>query len=140
MQLWMRFVDQTTMAQRREQMLTMNKEHIEMATALNSKIKMAIEAINPQTCKPSEIASLMKTATELERKARIDTEAQEELQRDLFVDPEQKKQKKIADKNDLSEVAQILAAAGVLPGFKVVKTTTTEITTDNVIDVEAEDV
>ena len=86
------------------------------------------------------IASLMKTAAELERKARIDTEAQEEMRRDLLVDPEMRQQKKKANKDDLSEVVGILAKAGVLEGMKIKKTTTTttEVSADNSIDVDAE--
>lgn len=135
MQLWMRFVDVTTMAQRKEQMLAMNKTHIDLANKLNDKLKLAIEVMDPAAMKPAEISSLFKVAADLERKARIDTEAQEAMQRDLFVDPEQKKQKKTVKQDDLSEIAQILMNAGVL---KVTQTTTTEVKVDNAIDVEAE--
>lgn len=140
MQLWMRYVDQITMAQRKEQMLSMNKTHIDLANSVNDKLKLAIAAIDPTGMKPSDISSLLKTAAELERKARIDTEAQEALQREMFVDPEQKKQKKLMNKDELGDVVQILANAGVLGSMKLTKTTTTELTMDNAIDVEAEEV
>lgn len=112
-----------------------------MATSLNKKLSDAINMINISTIKPSEIASLMKTAAELERKARIDTEAQEDMKRDLLVDPEMRQQKKTkTDKTELSEVISILAKAGVLEGMTIKKTTTTttEVNADNSIDVDVE--
>jgi hypothetical protein len=140
MQLWMKFVDDTTLAQRRQEILDMNKEHIDMAALLNTKIKAAINAIDPNLVKPAEIASLMKTAAELERKARIDTENQEEIRRGQFIDTDIKQSKKQANATDLSEVVQILAKAGVLDGMKMKQTTTTttEISVDNSVTVEAE--
>ena len=138
MQLWMRFVDQTTLAQRTQEILDMNKEHIDLAHLANGKLKQAIEALEPATMKASEISSLLKTTSELERKARIDTVAQEEIQRELYIDPEQKRQKAVASRSDLAEVAQVLAAAGVLGGMKIKKTTTTEVTVDDAINVDAE--
>lgn len=141
MQQWMRFVDQTTMAQRKEQMLAMNAAHIKLAQKVNEKLDAALDALVPEAMKPGEIASLMKTAAELERKARIDTEAQEELQRDLYVDPEQKKTKKTANADEMQDIISILAKAGVLGGMKVIHTTTTEVApVDNAIEVEARDV
>lgn len=140
MQLWMRFVDQTTMVQRKKEILDMNKEHIDMAKALNGKLSAAIEAMDPLGMKPSEVASLLKTAAELERKARLDTESQEEMRRDLLVDPEQRQTKNKANKEDLSEIVDILSKAGVLGELKIKKTTTTttEVTSgDNAIDVDA---
>lgn len=141
MQLWMRQVDDVTMLQRKQEMLDMNKQHIDMAASLNKKLSDAIKMIDTSTIKPSEIASLMKTAAELERKARIDTEAQEDMKRDLLVDPEMRQQKKTkTDKTELSEVISILAKAGVLEGMAIKKTTTTttEIGSDNTIDIDAE--
>lgn len=138
MQLWMRFVDQTTLAQRTREILDMNKEHIDLAHLANGKLKQAIEALEPATMKASEISSLLKTTSELERKARIDMVAQEEIQRELYIDPEQKRQKAVASRSDLAEVAQVLAAAGVLGGMKIKKTTTTEVTVDDAINVDVE--
>lgn len=140
MQLWMRNVDEITLAQRREEMLSMNATHISLARKVNEKINAALDAMVPTDMKPSEIASLMKTAAELERKARIDTEAQEELQRDLFVDPNLKNDKKQQKPEDMSEILKILGDAGMLDSLVVKKTTTTttELKVDNAIDVECE--
>lgn len=133
MQKWMRFVDTSTLAQRKQDMLDMNRRQIDMAKLANDKINAALAALQPELMKPSEIASLMKIAAELERKARVDTEAQEEAIRDIHEDPEAKRNKKPANVQDLSEVATILANAGVL---KVTQTTTTEVKVDNPIESE----
>ena len=141
MQAWMRNVDQLTLAQRKEEILDMNATHIKLAKALNAKIEKAIEMINPSEVKPGEISSLFKTAAELERKARMDSEAQDVMRRDMFANPELKKDTKQATPGDLSEVVSILAKAGVLEGMTVKQTTTTEISTDQAaIDVEAREV
>lgn len=140
MQLWMRHVDELTLAKRKQEALDMNAVHINLASKLNAKIEEAINNLDTMSIKPSEIASLMKTAAELERKARLDVETQEEAQRGMFVDTDMKSNKKQATQADLTEVAQILASAGALPGFKMKKTTTTttEISSDDTVDVESE--
>ena len=119
MQLWMAEVDRITMLQRKEEILSMNKAHIDMATKLRSKLDVAIDAIDPSTLKPSDIASLVKLSTELERKARIDSEAQEELRNNLLVDTNNPELKKAQTKQtDLGEVLQILVKAGALVGVR----------------------
>lgn len=119
MQLWMAEVDRITMLQRKEEILNMNKSHIDMATKLRSKLDVAIDAIDPSTLKPSDIASLVKLSTELERKARIDSEAQEELRNNLLVDTNNPELKKAQTKQtDLGEVLQILVKAGALVGVR----------------------
>lgn len=83
-----------------------------MATTLRDKLKKAIETIDPVALKPGEIASLAKLATEMERKARIDTIAQEEARQPLLVDtgnPELKKNE--TKKDDLKEVMEQLGQA-----------------------------
>ncbi len=115
MQAWMAECDRITMLQRRDEILNMNKEHVDMATSLREKLKKAIEIIDPVALKPSEISSLAKLSTELERKARIDTIAQEEARQPLLVDtgnPNLKKNE--TKKDDLKEVMDILLKAGAL--------------------------
>lgn len=132
MQAWMAECDRITMQQRREEILNMNREHIEMAQAIRGKLSRAIECINPETVKPSEIASLMRTATELERKARVDELAQEEIVRDMAKgngeNPELKKSP--TKESDLGEVVSILLQAGALGSVTQIgvrETTTREI-------------
>jgi len=115
MQAWMHHMDQITIAQRRQEILDMNKAHVDMATTLNEKLKTAINAIVPEALKPGEISSLAKLATEMERKARVDTVTQEQLIRETAMDVENPEVKKTATKQaDLAEVVQILLKAGAL--------------------------
>lgn len=129
MQAWMQYCDQITLQQRRQEILDMNHEHISMAAKLRNKLNAAIDSIDPTMIKPSEISSLAKLASELERKARLDVIEQEEAQRDLCRDNDNPELKKSPTKqNDLSEVVQILLKAGALGdittiGVKETKTT-----------------
>lgn len=115
MQAWMKQCDDITLQQRRQEILDMNKDHVDMAARLRAKLSSAIDSIDPLALKPGEIASLAKLATEMERKARVDTIAQEELRRDSMVDTENPDLKKSPTKQaDLSEVVGILLKAGAL--------------------------
>lgn len=115
MQVWMREVDSITMVQRRAEILDMNKEHVDMAGKLRAKLNTAIDLIDEYSLKPSEIASLAKMATDLERKARIDIVDQEKLRSAEASDSENPDVKKEPTKQaDLAEVIKILAAAGAL--------------------------
>lgn len=129
MQMWIAECDRVTMSQRRAEILEMNKEHVDMASTLREKLKTAIGKIDPLTLKPGEIASLAKLSTDMERKARIDTIAQEELQRSLVAGTENPDLKKAQTKQgDLSEIVGILLKAGALGeitqiGIRETKTT-----------------
>ena len=144
MQVWIAECDRITLLQRRDEILNMNKEHIDMAAKLRSKLNTAIEAIVPESLKPGEIASLAKLSTELERKARTDSIAQDELRKELVsdnVNPELKKQP--TKQGDLEEVVKILMKAGALGsittiGVKETTTTTREVVAkDETIGAEA---
>lgn len=129
MQAWMQECDRITLLQRRQEVLDMNKDHVDMAARLRAKLSTAIDNIDPTLLKPSEIASLARLAAEMERKARIDTIAQEEMRRDMMVETENPELKKSPTKSsDLSEVVGILLKAGALGdvthiGVKETKTT-----------------
>ena len=129
MQHWITECDKITVAQRRQEILDMNKEHIDMAARLRSKLSKAIDQLEPSIIKPSEISSLAKLATDLERKARLDIVEQEELRRGETTEVENPELKKSPTKqNDLSEVVTILLKAGALGdittiGVKEIKTT-----------------
>lgn len=113
MQAWMAECDRITMEQRQREILDMNKDHIDMAQRLRGKLSEAIDNIDPLQLKPGELSSLMKMATDLERKALVDTVAQEDVQRSLVRDTENPNLKKSPTKqSDLSEVMQILLKAG----------------------------
>lgn len=129
MQAWIQECDRMTLLQRRQEVLDMNKDHVDMAARMRAKLSAAIDMIDPVTLKPSEIASLARLAADMERKARVDTIAQEEMRRDLLVDTENPDLKKSPTKSsDLSEVVGILLKAGALGdittiGVKETKTT-----------------
>lgn len=133
MQAWMTEVDRITLLQRRQEILDMNKEHVDMASRLRQKLSTAIDNIDPELIKPSEIASLARVAEEIERKARLDTIAQEEMRKELTTDLENAELKKAPTKqSDLSEVVSILMKAGALGdvaqvGVRQVETKTTEV-------------
>ena len=71
LQAWAKYVDNLTLQQRQQEILDMNKKHIEMAQALNEKLAIAINAIDPYALEPKDIKGLLQLSTELERKARL---------------------------------------------------------------------
>ena len=133
MQAWIADCDRVTMAQRRQEVLDMNADHIAMAAKLRAKIDAAIDGIRPEELKPGEINSLMKTMTELERKARVDTLQLESSRGEGFVDADNPELRKSPTKqSDLSEVIGILLNAGALGditqiGVRQTETKVTEI-------------
>lgn len=145
MQLWMAECDRITLLQRREEILDMNKEHVDMARTLRSKLNIAIEKIDPNTLKPGEIAALARLSTDMERKARIDIIAQEEFRKELLVDDGSAEIKKTQTKpGDLAEVVAILMKAGVLKngtaiGIKETTTTTREVLAKGETEIEESD-
>lgn len=129
MQVWMAECDRITMEQRRREILDMNAEHISMAKRLRDKISTAIDLVDPAALKPSELSSLMRMATDLERRAQLDQEVQEEKRMDMFVDnPETKRSP--TKQSDLGEVVKILLNAGALGSVTqlgIRETTTREV-------------
>lgn len=137
MQAWMAECDRITMLQRRDEILNMNKEHVDMASTLRNKLKAAIDVIDPVALKPSEIASLAKLAADMERKARIDTIAQEEARQPLLVDSGNPDLKKAETKRgDLKEVMDILLKAGALGDVTHIGVRRTETTEVALVDNE----
>ena len=115
----------------------MNREHVEMAAEIRKKLKVAINSIEPVGMKPTDITSLARLANEMERKARIDTIAQDEMRKQLLTDNEGPDLKKAPTKqSDLGEVVNILMKAGALGdiaqlGVRQVETKTTEVVVKN---------
>lgn len=115
MQLWMKHVDDITMLQRRDEILTMNKEQIDLAGRIRDKVSKFVDTLHPEEMKMGEAVQALKLATELERQARIDTIAQDEMRGTLMVDSENPDLKKAPTKQaDLKEVVNILLQAGAL--------------------------
>ncbi len=131
MQAWIAECDRLTLAQRRQEVLDMNADHIAMAAKLRDKLNLAIDNIDPFGLKPGELNGLMKTMAELERKARTDTMAVEAMRAEGFVDADNPELKKSPTKqSDLSEVLGILLKAGALGDVSAlgVRTTETKVT------------
>lgn len=134
MQQWMAECDRITLAQRRQEILDMNAEHIAMAQKLRSKLDMAIDNIDPVALKPSDLNSLMKTMAELERKARVDDIAVDELRTDMLKDVDNPNLRKTQVKQtDLKEVVDILLNAGALGSITQIGVKTTETKTTEVV-------
>lgn len=116
MQIWMTYCDEITLAQRRQEVLDMNKEHLSMSRRLNEKLSEAIDCMVPSTMKPNEVVALAKLTTEIERKARIDTVATEAAMRNtaMMLDADGMQESKKTKAADLSEVVGILMKAGAL--------------------------
>lgn len=131
MQAWMKYCDDITLLQRRQEILDMNKSHVDMAAKLRAKLSNAIDLIDPMALKPGEIASLAKLSADMERKARLDTITQEEIRSTALSDTENPDLKKSPTKQaDLSEVVGILLKAGALGDITQIgvrQTQTTEV-------------
>lgn len=136
MQAWIAECDRITLAQRRQEILDLNKSHIDMAKRLRGKLSEAIDLVDPATLKPSELNSLLKTVTELEKKAALDNVGQDaSLREDAAValgngNPDLKVSQTKQD--DLGAVLNILVNAGALGdithiGVRTTETKTTEI-------------
>lgn len=143
LQLWVRECDRITMAQRYTEVVDMNKEHIDLARKLRAKIKEGIDKLIPETMRPSEIASLVKVASELERKARLDSISQDTILREIQAandNPETKAE--LASAADVKEILKILSEAGALEGSSIgIKQGDTEVAimpnnTENTKEVE----
>jgi hypothetical protein len=113
----------------------MNKDNITMAEGLRKKLGKAIEILDPGTIKPNEIGSLMKVAVDLEKQARIDTIAQEELRSQLLGgDTENPNLKKsVTKQDDLAEIVGILLKSGALTNITQIGVRTTETKTTETI-------
>lgn len=125
LQAWARHIDETIMVQREKEILEMNKQHVDMAMRLNQKISKAIDQLDPYAVSPRELSSLIKTATELERKGRLD---QEIPGKSLVLGDENPELKEGDIKtSDIGEILKVLGGAGVLGDIGVRKTVTTEV-------------
>ena len=131
MQAWIAECDRITVSQRRQEVLSMNADHIAMAAKLRAKMHKAIDNIDPYELKPSELSGLLKTMADLERKAQTDSMAIEQMQSEGFVDADNPNIKKSPTKQqDLGEVLNILLKAGALGDVTQIgvrKTETTEV-------------
>ena len=144
MEAWMDYCDSLTREQRKQAIVDMNNDHIDMAKRLRAKLSTAIDNIEPEFLKPSDISSLAKLSTELERKARLDNDEQEEKSitrragYSVASGSAAELKKATTSQSDLGEVVSILLKSGALDGvlaahgankvgIKQQSTTTTEV-------------
>lgn len=118
MQHYKRHVDELTKQERAVAIKEMNAKHISMAEKLRAKLDSAIDAIDPYALKPSDLNSLMRTMSELERKAHV-SESSGDADVAAMVDTSQGGKEIVTKKEDMSEILQILGAAGMLEGKTV---------------------
>ncbi len=124
LQAWAKYVDNLTLQQRQQEILDMNKKHIEMAQALNEKLATAINAIDPYELEPKDIKGLLQLSAELERKARLHNS---DVIRPELADENSNLKESPTKTEDLKEVLDILVKANVFKAIGVKKTTTTEV-------------
>lgn len=124
LQAWAKYVDNLTLQQRQQEILDMNKKHIEMAQALNEKLATAINAIDPYELEPKDIKGLLQLSAELERKARLHNS---DVIRPELADENPNLKESPTKTEDLKEVLDILVKANVFKAIGVKKTTTTEV-------------
>ena len=140
LQSWMAHVNEITLAQRREEILGMNKQHINMALSINEKLEQAIGLINVHEMKPGDLVQLAKLSTELERKARMDTVLQEDAAQKLRTEEDNPNLKKSpTSASDLGEIVKILAEAGALGDITQIGVRHTKTTTETTEVVAKED-
>lgn len=128
-QAWIKHVDEHVMSERRQEILDMNKQHMDMAAVLNSKIATAINNLEPEMMTAKDINALMKTATELERKARVDQltlVAQGNPAARMSDENPNLKQAEVKT-SDIGEIIKILSGAGALDNVGIRQTVTTEV-------------
>ena len=125
MQAWAKRCDELTLKQRTEEIVGMNQKHITMAQKLNEKLLTAIESIKPHDIEVKDIKGLLQISSELERKARMHDM---ELFKPSIVEDGNPDLRKVATKTeDLKDVIEILAKAGMLTNVGIRQTTTTEV-------------
>ena len=111
LQAWAKYCDELTMQQRQQEIVEMNKTHIDMANKINEKLQKAIDNIRPEEMDPKEIQGLFKLANEVERKARLETP---DVYKPSVGDENPELKKPTVDGGSLKEVLNILQKTGAL--------------------------
>jgi hypothetical protein len=134
MRSWAAHVDQLIRNTRYNDLMEANKKHIEMATRLSEKLAVAIDNLDPYEIKPSQLNQLLRTAAELEHKARVDVVATgEKISENAGVVQATKKEAAPIKRDQMNEVLGILVESGAI-GIK--ETRTTELIREEVIEID----
>lgn len=126
---WARAMDAEGMSQRRDAIKEMNRQQLELTQTMMNKLTEAMDYLDPAVMKPSEITNMMKFATGLQKE--INSYVDEKIDQPAL-DANTVKQSQMTKKEDLSNVAEILASVGLLDGKKIgIKTTEVIIKEDS---------
>ena len=117
---WARAPDAENMSQRRDAIREMNRQQLEITQTMMSKLVEAMDYLDPATMKPAEITNMMKFATGLQKE--INSYVDEKIDQPAL-DANTVKQAQLTKKEELSDVAQILASVGLLGNTQGTKTT-----------------
>ena len=111
-QSWARYTDGSMQQTRIEAIKDMNERQLDMAQKLQQKLQVAIDVLNPALLKPNELVSLLKAATDLER--RIAVALPEKVENEAI---ESSKKNGMPTKvEDLGDVVAILQSTGAFDG------------------------
>jgi hypothetical protein len=124
LQAWVKHTDELLLKNRQQDIVDMNKKHVDMANKLNEKLATAIDNIDEYNLKPGELAGLLKLSTELERKARLDNT---EVAKPHFDDVNPNLKKVDTKTEDMADIIGILKSAGILNPTAVGIKQTTEV-------------
>ena len=117
LQHYMQYCDAQLRQERLNAMVEMNREYVDAASVLRSKMRLAVDAIDPMdlAAKPKDLVAVAKLADDMERKGRIDTETRMSELAELNGGGDGTGQKKrLTKKDDLGEVIKILMDSGAL--------------------------
>lgn len=114
-QVYKAFIDEVAVLERKKAVVEMQESYTNMANKLRSKVNEAIQGIVPALMKPSEIVQMAKLVTELEQKAHLDKTVREVIDYKPRVNNVKEGQKElVTKKEDMTEILNILGAAGIL--------------------------
>ena len=125
---WATHIDTMIKDTRYNDIMEMNKQHIDMAKRLNAKVSEAIDYVEPSALTPHQLTTLMKMTTEMEKKARVDQLDVHDKKTEIAgVVEAPKQQKEGIKKSEMAEVLGILLSAGAIE-----QTTTTKLKREEV--------
>lgn len=121
---WARATDADSMTMRREAIHEMNKKQLSIANTMMDKLVEAMDYLDPTIMKPSEITNMLKLAAGMQKE--INMYVDDKIEQPAL-DANVVKQSQVTKKEDISDIAQILASVGVLDGKMLGIKQTTEV-------------
>lgn len=121
---WARAIDAENMSIRRDAIKEMNKKQLAIANTMMDKLTEAMDYLDPTIMKPSEITNMLKVASGMQKE--INTYIEDKIEQPAL-DAGTIKQSQVTKKENVSEIAQILASVGLLDGKMLGIKQTTEV-------------